>query len=746
MSKKTKLPQIFFLLFLISLFSVFAVSTDTYQDTIGKNGFALSETSFNHLNTDYSAVTRSQSSPRFSPLVDDLDGNGVNEIIALTKLGINIYQNKSLSIIDSYALPDDTYDDMIIYDINNDSMKEIIVSDEVAHIYILQYNGTATQLLSNFTTTSTTEESSIACKGVNDCIAFGDYAYTFSGGGSFTNRLKAHAFNSTGEIGDDLNIYNRTWTIAGTDLICFPATRQIEVADYDNDLSNEYVISYINIHSSDTGDQNDYLGISYVNFNGTDVILEKNIASSDIEQLSSGVFSGKNCNEINASYMFTPPLVFNADGSTSNGLETVIGSMNGANTFEINLYLSSGSLVDTYPEIYNADGKLISNIMRTNIFQDSIGDFCVAGYNEGGYIDFLCGSYSTSETIHTREFHTSQLYNISLNYTIFNGLVHSIQAINDTLNSINPSEFVTPFGIYEITSYQGAVDQTLGTPSDVTLGFESPYASGSILMNDVEKTGYDDMLILTSTNLWYIDDKFVNSQASALGVLPSVITINPCTTSAWAVNTSVLVTVSVYDVDNDDVRARAVLYSGTDHEQDSNWTAFSPSGTTFSFSFVANETATSGLLKLYANDINHNATNVSYSKSFSVALGGLNYGECIETVGTSNVSVVTVDQNANNSLANGVKSISSLTGMGNTLTWLIVMCIVGICIVYMGFANHWHSNMVVGIIAGIELLLFFIGVYSGLLSTSLVVILVIVAIAIIGIFFSRFFLGQHGGG
>jgi len=121
---------ILILLMIILSFSVFA--------SIGENQFYSDTTgTFNALNNDITITgTKTLSNADFIPIIEDLDGDGVNEIIAVDGSTIRIYQGLYLTIIDAFSsgnLSGEVFID--VYDIDGDGYKEILSISEEMKLY-----------------------------------------------------------------------------------------------------------------------------------------------------------------------------------------------------------------------------------------------------------------------------------------------------------------------------------------------------------------------------------------------------------------------------------------------------------------------------------------------------------------------------------------------------------------------------------------------------------------------------------
>ena len=592
-----KTTPIILLIVLLFLPIVFADYTQiggnrTYFNT--GTGFFNAQLTDDCSSSDITCSARTISSPDFTPLVADLDADGTNEIIVVDGDNIRLYQTSSLTILNAILLLD-TPEALIIYDIDGDSMPEIIVYENQA-IEIVEYNGTSFYTQTNFSINPLSEtEAYVQCKGTNDCIAIG------IDGTPAPDRVYATAFNSTGLFTAETLITADAGTYFCMEGNVAPA---VSVADTDNDGSIEYIFTMGEI----TSFSNAKVSILWVGVNATTVIPEHETEMT-IEMPSSS-----DCADISD---YTSPLVFDIDGSPDNGLETVIGIMISADDFKMYSFNKEGGALDDYPEIANGEGTILSNVMRANVFTDTANeDFCIMGYQGTALrrLNLLCASEQTGQIVETVEFVFDQpvTFNVTKGY---NAITHATQMSQVTTDGNNLDEFVNAYGVW-------GLDYVL--INELELLWQNPKGDSAVIPVDVNKEGREDLLMLTSTNLWYIDDGFTNTG----GVLSSY-TINPCIDRTWKQNTSVTITATVTDADGDDVSARAMLYAGTANQQDSGWSSNFSSGTTFSFSFTANNTASNAWLEIYGRDVENPAENSSISVQFSVATSGAEFGDCI---------------------------------------------------------------------------------------------------------------------
>lgn len=743
-----KIKLVLILVFLL-LISTVSAKTD-YNETGNLDGlYEFGTGFFNAQLTDIATFTRTLSDSKLTPLVSDLDGDGVNEIIILDDLTIRLFQNRELDIVDAFTLTGTSrFSNWITFDIDGDGRREIIIAQEIDEkLHIIQYNGTAIINETSFNLdiiNHTDGEMMIKCGGVDNCLLIFTNADTSTGGNVFNN-LSMLPFSSTTLGNEEIISVNSQ----GQSVWCFPKVKTMEFTDYDNDGTDEFIFSAVDAFFN--GDDKPH--IFYISVSGLDGTLEQDIdvnsdnglVSNMGNLLNSGTGSG--CDTSNIGRAFTQPLVFDIDGSSSNGLETAIGFMTDADKFKINTFFSLGSFFDDYPEVEKGEGIIVSNLFRMNAFPDTSNqDFCVVGYDDtDGEIDLLCGSEITSETPETREFtfDISNLYNVTQDYQRWNVISHSAQHSTVTTDGNNLNELVNSYGVFTLND-----NCDIFGDCTMNLAFENPKADGVVISVDTEKVDREDLLVLQDTNIWYLDDKFVNQG----GVITDFFT-NPCIDSTWKVNTSVEIRITVADDEGDDVSAKAILYKDNSNEQDSGFSINTSSGTTFTFAFTANKTIGTGSLQLAGRDVANPTTLDEIDLTFSVGTVGVEFGDCTTDIDLVAVAVeeaeittatLTQDTTAtsDNSVLGGLETFQNLTGLAGTTIWLIIMIVISLGIwTQLLMANNMGASSALGVIAIFNVLMIILGARLGILSTGLVVIIVVLGVVILGVFFGKFITG-----
>ena len=263
------------------------------------------------------------------PLVADLDGNGINEIIIIDSGTIKLYQNTSLTIVDNINIPAGSnieYSIPTIFDIDDDGLDEIIIAAEngTGKIFWFEWDGASLTLDGNFTQFIVGlkplggSEIMIGCStfsGEPVCVLAGvensDIAQEF---------LIVGSFNASGEIGQKIFLGS-----ANLEAFCLPRVPYITVADYNTDGSDEFIFS--SIHTDLGGDED--IEIWWIGLNATFGVVKENqvVITEGITDAWAG--GDEFCNkplpatgQLPGDFL-TSPLVgdFNGGG----GLETIVG-------------------------------------------------------------------------------------------------------------------------------------------------------------------------------------------------------------------------------------------------------------------------------------------------------------------------------------------------------------------------------------------------------------------------------------
>lgn len=326
-------------LVLILMLMPLALANTEYNETGNTDAFYQTGTGFfNAQLTETSTFSRSVSVQRQTPLVSDLDGDGVNEIIIIDDDTVRLFRNKELDIVDAFDMgASQELSNMILFDIDGDNLTEIIVAQEESTevIKIIQYNGTALTNQTDVNMAALTHsdgESIIKCRAVNDCLIVYNDKKSKSAEGGTAGDVYGAFFNTTAVT----NEVNLDTIPAGTSMYCMPKIKHIALSDFDGDGDKDYIFTNVEVQSGGFN----HVAIYYVDVTSN---VPTEVLQVDDTEIVGTSDPGADCGS-NHGKFFTSPLVAELDGSTGNFKETVIGTHTDDDEFNLKVYDSSGSL------------------------------------------------------------------------------------------------------------------------------------------------------------------------------------------------------------------------------------------------------------------------------------------------------------------------------------------------------------------------------------------------------------------
>lgn len=702
------------------------------------------------------------------PLVSDLDADGTQEIIIQDDLTIKAFQGRNLifqASIDMDANAGDRWSNMITHDIDGDGLAEVIVASEIGRtIYILNYSDTLgfqEQAKFGFNDTAraffgtgdaNNGEVQLQCQGANRCAAMSPSSFQ-----SGSRVMMAFMFNST--IADNPIQFDTT---GGSSTYCAPGIRAPAAKDYDDDTSTEFIFTWMEISSTNFVDE--ILFVYYIDVQNNNTVVQDmtRITETAVNELIESTASPVSCDGTNivsstrVERYFSSPYVHEID-LTIVGLETVVAYNVDSDEFRLESYNRNGADISRYPKLAESEGEIISNIFRADVFNSAQeNDFCVVGQEivTDDDIVVLCGTqfpqgFQGSFSVNNVEFRvTNSFFNTSVLYRDSEILAHSIQTLTGNQNS----EALTSFGVLELE--ETLLCQTINFANcQANMIYQNPRINGVTIAADVEKSGKEDLIVLTETNLFYIDDGFTNQPVFDFCQESGTVTgsctqfsTDPCFDQIWKVNTTNKLTITPLDPEGDRVTVRAILYFGDSNEQDLGFINVS-SGATQIFNYVANKTITNGIIRYDAKDVENQDTVRTIQKTFDVQANGVERTECVSNIVDGELTVAQADALADelatdvtdNAIKNGVVTIGQLFGVGGTLVWLIFMLSVALGFIVGGLNAGWNAETTVGGILLIEIILLVMGAVLEILSFGLLLIFVVMSIAVVSIFLLRFF-------
>lgn len=708
--------------------------------------------------------------PTKLPLVADLDNDGKNEIIVLDGLTFKVFQNTTLNAVGGYTTNiTNVTSNVIIYDIDGDGHKEIMFGGTMGAqqaIQMVDFNASGLVHKATLGVTTNTAAAGtdleIMCSGTETCVVFGTFRNAATGGA--TDILRAAGFNLTYMNTSQIDVL----TSGTQEKYCFPQVSGVAVGDVNSDGTQDYAVTAVDVTSGSETWNVGWVSNSISSLKPT-LLGSGSVTGADIATNTAGK-TCSNFGSVNVRNYATAPLVFDASPFTA-GDETVFGTQKSTTGYNMVMYTGSTlAYYDEYPDSLFVGGTTEAGVLLSNVFRadamasDGQKDFCMIGdayagsVGSGGQseINLLCGS-----AVHTADCVTGQCqhasfdgqvsYNISNavgSQRIFTQASQQSRATTESggnyIDHSDLDEISTSFGIFKLTY---ASDNTLDSI------YSQPKGDAAVVMADIQKVGLADMLALTGTNLWYIDDGYENTGAKITSI-----TTNPCYQGVIKINSTVQVSVTVQDeqttanLDNDLVSAKVTAYAGVTNEQTTAWAANASAGSTFTFSFTANQTAPSATLTAYGIDTGDPADIDSNSLTFTVANDGAEFGDSTCSASYSLASATNTTEAAlnasrapdltNNAITNPVNTYAEMTGLGTTLIWFIVLIVAVIAILAQSGFLGWH--LTVGLIAAAGVTWTIVGVMLHFLSAAVIIVLVIIAVLLLAIPIVRIF--THGGG
>ncbi len=719
----------------------FIFADTTYSESGYSNGYFSSNTVgfFNtqlDFDIDEDGFPRSLSSGKFMPLVNDLDNDGENEIIVLDGSTIRIYHDKELNLNTTYSIPANSgvYSNMLTFDIDGDSNKEIIIYDETnKRMFFLTYDSVTSDVTIDYDFTvvdgALKSHSIIKCGTQEECMLV-------TGIGSANTGLYISSFNLTG-ISVTPKVLNPS---SAFHFNCFSTIPNIPYLDYDRDGIYEYFLGWIDHHTGNV----ETINIRGFSFNMTTPNNEDDDGDFQNPVITVGEISNTDCLSAGGNEI-TNTLIFDAD--TGGDDEIIIGFMNKIDEFEMRSFNSDGVQLDTYPEIFDADGVIVSNIMRTNVFDDTDDDdFCVMGFNKDNEVDLLCASMLTGDTPQTREFiyDITSLWNVSIvDYDNYEVLTHAVQHSTEITNGENLNEYLTTYGVFAVDWDTNCRIQIGANIKCLDLIWANPVEDSAIIPIDLTGIGREDFIALDTGNVWYLDDDY-----SLSGAVISEYTVNPCIDSTWKISNAssdnitrnAEVRIIPIDVDNNNVMAEATLFADSIHNQSSGWSVLSSSGSTFVFSFDINATVSNSILRLRANDTSNPSEIDVIDLTISTSINGVEFGDCITSVDVDVEEELTEEEIAeqefqeNNSITNSIDDVLGAVNLNlpKNVVWLIIMLVVGSILTYAGYIKQdSNPKTVLTTVSIVEVILFLLGVALGYMSIIYLWLMIIIALGIL---------------
>ena len=697
---------------------------------------------------DTNVFSQSLTDTHAIPIVGDFDNDGLNEIIILDDDDLIVMNNKELTVQDTIDIgnaPSIT-SNFLAFDIDGDGFLELIFHNDVDNeIEIFNYSNA--DGIQNQISFSVTENgyTMLACKDVDECIITLDSYSDENIFNPFDVDYRVQSFNSHGTTSSATILFTETQPSSDAMAVCSPRLRNIPVVDYDGDLIDEYVISFADYEE---GDSFITYHLEYLNNITSELSTEETHTVPDADETTCDGENGIG-NQI------TSPLVAEMF-STKGGKETFLGVMSDSNDFIIDVFDASGSPFEQFPEILEADGRIFSNPMLLNAFPETTGqvDVCVLGYDAVTQeINLLCGTSSRGGVLPDADeflFQTDGTFNLSNSISELDIIAHGGQHSNELTDLQDLNEIISSHGVFKI-DFTGI--------NSLTRLYENTVKNSVLLSIDGEKVGSDDLLAMTPSNLFYIDDKLQRENPEIQSI-----TFNPCIIdSIIKLNTSLQIGVVAIDNNpasfgNDLLTINVSIYTNTANHQSASVVDVQ-SGSLNQFLFSANSTGSGNVITVSVFD--NASTTDTVTQTFSVANNGLEFGDSTCTsdyvggvlsaeVDVLNITGGNLDEDDN--IGNSVLILLQSTGLGGTGNWLLIMGFVAFLFIF-GTKTLFGTDinrvdpklMMLGLIL-IEVLLLMMGTAIGALPVGLTITIVVLVGIPTGLYLRNMIMGNQSGG
>jgi len=617
----------------ISLFLVLCMASITFGNyqAVGQvsqdflfdaNDFSATDTTTQ--TTGIKELNKNSSFPTFyPPLVYDLNQDGRPEIVVVDAYNIQVLNNHTLDTAD--ATPHNMFlpiSNPLIFDIDGDSTKEIILAGRDKEIKIWNFSNQTLALENTLTWVNAAYSGGsllIRCRASDQCILISQDA-----DGRPSTDLFVHTFSSSNGTQGRHRLEDTTST---NQFNCFSQAPRIMLGNMDNEGSDEYIFTSTIVDITDNEENRLY----YITVNNTD---PTDISSFDVRVKRREISNAQNCRDTGVYNTLSNPLVYDFSSSNGDIDDIAVAYMDSASEVRLKTFNQGGTVVNTYGDgAYSWQGSTISQpIPLVYNFDTANTDICFLSNVPGSAHYIYCTAKEGGLFGYDQEtafsFYTD--WNLTGFYGSYNSLIHSGDANDGTIIP----EILTPFGVVDIPDVREDVCQqggiggfTLNNLCASSLFYETPKINGTAIISSINDAP-GDLLIRQQHTLWYIDDDFVNTPGQV-----SEVSFNPCILDDIVqVNSTVKVTVTVDDVDGDAVNSRAIFYNGESYNQTYNWTSTNrTAGTPQTFSFTADVIQNNAELFVCGRDVENPGVSDCKTYQFSVSAEGVVYGDTVCT-------------------------------------------------------------------------------------------------------------------
>jgi len=663
--------------------------------------------------TETTLITAAQ----MHPFIADFDNDTINEIMIVDDDTLEFYANTTIDLIDGFTAPS-TIQAAYIYDITNDDTLEIIIVTGNNNLSIINYEaGNITVHASHTISINALAGGNyiISCNTPTECLLVLPDADQVS----YANtHVKVALFNSSYYQVNSILERSTGSSSSYRQVFCMPNIPFASIYDIDEDGTNNYIF---NTYFGSAFLTDRYYTVS-VQSNTTHMILSN---SGYIDSAYSEFTGSDSCttNDNEYSKLMTSPVVLNFDGFGSNGHEVIFGYMKGTDEFKIRSLKNDLTHLDSFPEILDADGIIISNPIVFNSFSDTgTEDVCVLGFQQTSEeIDLLCASKQTSG-VESKEFtyDISTMGNILSGSSIYNNHIMGGDFYTTYVEGTDLDELITPYGVFEL-SYTGV--------NHLNLLFESPDVETSVVSTDLNNDDRQELFFLGESILYLLTDGYENLNTYSLNSY-----VDPTNPVCYGYTT--VINMDLYDADNDIGTCYVNEYyaNGTFKSLETTQSTATPTND-FILVYQADEIGNFNL-KVSCNDSSHTAVelfNFPVIVSNDTNVCHRPYYGHTQTIYID--TTITTEIEFENNVDDALADIGIVSDYAKSMFWMILM----IGLAFLLFATFQIHNPFILII--VEVMMLVLGWVLGFIGAVPLVIIGLISSVILVMMFK----GNSGG-
>jgi len=618
----------------------------------------------------------------YYPLVADTDDDGENEIVILANNEIKILNyTVGTGLIEEAAI---IHGNVSIGELNFSLTPALFDSDSDGIYNIISWNGSHI-INTEWNGTSYETNNSVAMPYINEIPYAGNKKINYDlvikcGQGIQFSTGNDTCFFTLQNLSGNLNYLMIIYDVDANTII----TSVIET------VGQNYG-SHPNIHLAD-GDNDGYLEAYIARWNSGKRL--QYVTSTDDLGTTTQLFNYDNGETV--ANQFTDIIVNNLDGNTGNGLEITFGYSDDSVNFDMKTYnANTGAVISTgyAPLLFFPEGKwMSSNLWETSNteYSNFVGDVCM-------YIRNPTESYPGA--------------NID---TIF--CVSQYAGADDKYTEITNTQNFTGLTTVHEADLFGSNDLLLNT-FEVSDGIKQtlPILNNNLnIPVDYQQSGSLDIIGLSTTNIYYYDDGYTNSNYEITGIAWD--TCNPVLQNELPTFT---LTITDTEEDAGNCYFTETHANGTILETSTNNSItisdFTSTQATTTFNYFADATGTY-TLNFYCKDQYHETYDTRiYSVQVSNTTGCYKGqgGSSIESSTTETAATEEFQSNVDTALAD----IGIISQSAKSMIWLILMMALAFLIF-----SAYQGEGIVYIIALLEVVMLVLGFTLGMIGTVPLVI------------------------